>query len=178
MNDFNCFVAFIVTMISFLGSIAIFALSFYYPDSIFFYLKNRKMYSYYKNISSYDNYQLFPKNNTLNISLKININNYSIEDFHNSLFLNKFENEFNIPKEEQPKRILKPDILNYFNIAIFINFLSFYLCFYLIISFFIEKNECVDVGVCCSYVLCCECCNCCHNNYSYNTLLVLHKVFL
>ena len=69
MNDFNCFVAFIVTMISFLGSIAIFAMSFYYPDSIFFYLKNRKMYSYNKNISSYDNYQLFLHNQILYLLL-------------------------------------------------------------------------------------------------------------
>lgn len=171
MNDFNSFVAFIVTMISFLGSIAIFTMSFYYPDSIFFYLKNRKMYSYNKNISNYANYQFFSKNNTLNVSLKNNINISRIESFHNSLFLNKFENEYNIPKEELPQRKLKPDILNYFNIAIFINFLSFYLCFYLFISFFIEKNECVAVGACCTYVLCCECCNCncSHSNSSYHS---------
>ena len=146
MNNCNCCFTFIVTMSCFLGSITIFTMSFYYPESIFFYLINKNKYSYNKNISSYIDYQFFPKNNISNISVLNYKNNSSIENFHNSLFLNKIENELNIPKGENEIRQLEPNILNYFNLAILINFLSFYLCFYLFISFFIEKNECEDVG--------------------------------
>jgi hypothetical protein len=115
-------------------------MSFYYPESIFFYLINKNMYSYNKNFSSYVDYQFFPKNNISNISVLNYNNNSSIEDFHNSLFLNKLENELNISKGENEIRQLKPNILNYFNIAIFINFLSFYLCFYLFLFLLKKMN--------------------------------------
>ena len=74
------------------------------------------------------------------------------------------ENELNISKGENEIRQLKPNILNYFNIAIFINFLSFYLSFYLFISFCVEKNECGTIGSYCIYCLCCQCYKCSHNN--------------
>jgi hypothetical protein len=140
MSNINSIFAFIVSMISFLGSIAIFVLSFYYPKSIFYYHKNKNL-SY--KISNYNNNQFHSANNTLNISLKENINfNNKIKDFHASFLLNKYENKFENPEEVKKLRNLDSEDLNYFNISIYINFFTFYLCFCLFISFFIEENEC------------------------------------
>jgi hypothetical protein len=141
MNNINCIFAFIVAMISFLGSITIFILSFYYPKSIFYHNKNKNRRSY--SISKYANNQFHSANNSLNMSLKENINfNNNIKDFHISFFLNKYENKFENYKEVKKLRNLDSDGPNYFNIAIYINFFTFYLCFCLFISFFIEENEC------------------------------------
>lgn len=168
MKEFNCGVAYFLTMTCFLGSIAIFTISFYYPESIFYYLKNKNKYLY-ANITRYGNAdcQFYSGNHPLNISIK---NNSRIEDFNYSIFLNKYGNELGFPNEEKNIVKVKPNILDYFNIAIFINFLSIYLCFYLFTSFFIEKNECEGVGHCCIYVLCCEWCTCnCYLNSSSNS---------
>ena len=127
------------------------------------------MYTY-RNNTSYGNadYQFYLGNHPLNISIK---NNSRIKDFNYSIFLNKYGNELASPNEEINIPKVKPNILNYFNIAIFINFLSIYLCFYLFTSFFIEKNECVEVGSWCVYILCCEWCycNCNSNSHSHHS---------
>ena len=50
--------------------------------------------------------------------------------------------------------------LSYFNIAIIANFVSFYSCFYLFISFFVEENECETFCECFLFYLGCQCCKC------------------
>ena len=140
MSNINSIFAFIVSMISFLGSIAIFVLSFYYPKSIFYHNKNKNSLSY--NTSKYVNNYFHSANNTLNMHLKDNFNfNNNAKDFHVLFLLNKYENELENPKEVKKLRNLDSDDPNYFNIAIYINFFSFYLCFSLFISFFIDENE-------------------------------------
>ncbi len=141
MSNINCIFFLVVALISFLGSITIFILSFYYPKSIFYQNKNKKNLSY--NISKYANNLFHSENNEMNMSRKENINfNNKIKDFHVSFLLNKNENRLENPEEVKKLRNLDTDGPNYFNIAIYINFFTFYLCFCLFISFFIEENEC------------------------------------
>ena len=159
MNNLNSSNVFFLTMISFLGCIAIFALSFYYPHSIF-YIRNKKTQFYDKNFSDYIKSSFHSTNNTLNISVMENSIYTDIKGFHSLSFLNKYENETEVQKEEKKLSNLSLFNSNYFNIAIIANFFSFYLCFFLIISFFIEINECETFCGCFLFYLCCQCCRC------------------
>ena len=153
MNNLNSSNVFFLTMISFLGCIAIFALSFYYPHSIF-YIRNKKTQFYDKNFSDYIKSSFHSTNNTLNISVMENSIYTDIKGFHALSFLNKYENETEVQKEEKKLSNLSLFNSNYFNIAIIANFFSFYLCFFLFISFFIEINECETFCGCFLFYLC------------------------
>ena len=159
MNNLNSLNVFFLTMISFLGSITIFALSFYYPKSMF-YTKNKSSHLYSKIFPDNINYSFHLTNNKSNISIKDNNTYIDITGFHDSSFLNKYENESEIQKEEKNLRKLSLFDFNYFNIAIIANFFSFFLCFFLFISFFIEENECETFCKCLLFYLRCECCKC------------------
>ena len=160
MHKLNSSNVFFLTMISFLGCIAIFALSFYYPHSIF-YFRNKYTHLYDKNFSDYIKSSFHSTNNTLNISVKENRIYTDIKGFNDLSFLNKYENESEIQKDEKNLRNLSLFNFNYFNIAVIANFFSFYLCFFLFISFFIEINECETFCGCFLFYLCCKCCKCC-----------------
>jgi hypothetical protein len=181
-NSYNLF-SIIVAIINFAGSIAIFVLSFHYPKSIFFHHKSNYRLPY--NISKYVNNQFHSTNNTLNISLKENINfNNNIKIFYDLFLLNKYENKLENSEEVKKLRNLSSDDFNYFNIAIYINFFTFYLCFSLIISLFIGEDGCQSFDDPCTFIcedLCKDetdksneaCGNCIINTIIYLGMLIL-----
>ena len=89
MNNLNNINVIILAMISFLGIIAIFVLSFYYPKSKF-YPKTKNTHLYGNNFSNYINYSFLSTNHTLNIFIKDDNNTYTdIKGFHDSSLINK-----------------------------------------------------------------------------------------
>ena len=144
VKEINNSVALILLLINLFASIGIIISSLYYPDSPFY-------------IKDDDNDDYF---NTSNIILKINLNkNFSKieENLQNYSFYNNFEEE-----QYDLKNTTSSDSSDDLNYATYINFITLYMCIFIIFSFFIEENDCPICN--CEYdfrILCFHCeCNC------------------
>lgn len=158
--------AFLLTMINLLGNIGILICGFIYPDCLFHWIN-------VNNTHKYSSYNL--KRNKLKIIIDSDNIYQNNTPLNSSLFLYEEQiikpQKINIIKtyKEQPKlRKLSIDFPKFslFDFVIIVNFLTIYFSIILIISFFIEKDECeecIDKNCYLNYYCneCCGCCACC-----------------
>ena len=156
-------IVFFLTMISFLGSIGILISGFIHPDCFLHHDKSNST----SNENETSIYYL--KENKLKMLIDIDIDNkYQNITLNRTIFFD----------EEQKNILEKSDITDFykqipklrklstdsslFNISIIINFVTMYFSIILIISFFIDENEClkcIEKDCYCDYY--CKCCPCC-----------------
>lgn len=139
MKELNNSIVLILLLINLFASSGIIIAALYYPDSPF----------YIKDDSDEDNYNPFQNKSAINIKLNINI----IEG--NFTYFENYKNvQYNLKESKDKSKHLYS-----LNLATYINFLTLYMCFYLIVSLFVPEFDCPDCH--CDGDSDCECkCNC------------------
>ena len=143
MKELNNSLTLILLLINLFASVGIIVAALYYPESPF----------YVKNEDEVDKYK------PLNISLTINLDKKIPKAAKNFTYFDNYkEAHYNL--KESNSEDSNSSKLNY---ATYINFITIYMCFYLICSFFIEEVDCPY----CQDNCCCNC-KCNLNLYCYN----------